>query len=53
MLKKIRDTRLSMRTTVIVLVLALAMWIAFAVAGIADFVPEEFRQDEPQEETSR
>lgn len=41
MLKWIRGTRLTMRTTIIVLVLALAVWAVVVYVNLRDFVPEE------------
>ena len=44
MLKRIRDTRFDLKTTVIVLVIAGVMWAAFIYANIHDFVPEELTE---------
>jgi len=41
MLKWIRGTRLSMKTTIVVIVLALAVWAMVVYVNIRDFVPEE------------
>ena len=44
MLKWIRGTRLSMKTTVFVVVLALAVWAMVVYVNLRDFVPEELLQ---------
>ncbi len=41
MMKWIRGTRLTMRTTVIVVALALAVWAVVVYVNLRDFVPEE------------
>ncbi len=43
MLKKIRSVRLDLRTSIILLVLALLAWAFIIYANIQEFVPEELR----------
>ena len=47
MLKWIRGKRLDLRTSIILLVLALAAWALVVRANVADFIPEEFRTSQP------
>ena len=44
MLKRIRDTRFDLKTTVIVLAIAGLVWAAFIYVNIRDFVPEELTE---------
>ena len=44
MLKWIRGTRVSMKTSIIVIVLALAVWAVVVYVNLRDFVPEEFME---------
>lgn len=41
MLKWIRGTRLSMRTTIIVIALAMIVWALVVYVNVRDFVPPE------------
>ena len=47
MLKWMRGKRFDLKTTVIVIVVALIAWAFVIYANIQDFVPEELRQEEP------
>lgn len=49
MLKWIRGKRLDLRTTIIIIVVALAAWALVIKINVDNFIPAEFRQ---QEETS-
>jgi hypothetical protein len=44
MLKRIRDTRFDLKTTVIVLAIAGLVWAVFIYVNIRDFVPEELTE---------
>lgn len=44
MLKWIRGKRLDLKTTIIVLVLATAMWAVVTYANIKEFIPREYRE---------
>jgi len=46
MLNWIRGKRLDLKTTIILLVLALAAWALVVRANVVNFIPEEFRQQE-------
>lgn len=47
MLKWLREARLDFRTGIVLLALALLVWGGVMWVRIRDFVPEEFRQEEP------
>jgi len=44
MLKWIRGKRFDLKTTIVLLVLALAFWAIFSWARVKGFVPAEYRQ---------
>ncbi len=44
MLRWIRGKRFDLKTTIILLILAVAFWAVFSWARIKGFVPAEFRQ---------
>ncbi|HKJ00957.1 MAG TPA: hypothetical protein VJ997_00845 [Longimicrobiales bacterium] len=44
MLKSIRSARISLRTGLFILALALLMWAMVVYVRVRDFVPEEFTQ---------
>ena len=44
MLKWIRGKRFDMKTTIILLILALALWAVVSWARIKDFIPVEYRE---------
>ena len=46
MLRQIRGTRVSMKTTIIVVALALIMWAIVVFVNVRDFVPEELQTSE-------
>ena len=45
MLEWIRGKRFDLKTTIVVLVIALLAWAAVTYVRIRDFVPEELRQE--------
>lgn len=45
MLKWIRDARIDLKTGLIVIALALAVWAVVIVVNLRDFVPEEFTEE--------
>lgn len=49
MLKWIRDARINLKTGLVVIALALAVWAVVIYVNMRDFVPEEFT-DEPASE---
>lgn len=44
MLKLIRGRRLDLKTTIIVLIIVLALWVVSSWTRIKDFIPKELRQ---------
>lgn len=48
MLKWIRNARLDFKTGLVVIVLALVLWGIVSWARIRDFVPEEYKEPEPE-----
>lgn len=46
-LKMIRNARIDLRTGLVVIALALAVWAAVVYVRIRDFVPEEITQPSP------
>jgi hypothetical protein len=49
MLKQIRGTRLSLKTTIFVIVLALVVWALVVFVNVRDFVPEGLEISEQTE----
>jgi len=48
MLGRIRGARVSRKTALIVLLLALAMWATFVYVNVNDFVPDELTEPTPE-----
>lgn len=46
MLKHIRGTRLTMKTTILVVALALIVWAIVVFVNVREFVPEELQTSE-------
>lgn len=46
MLRHIRGTRVSMKTTIIVLALAVIVWAVVVFVNVRDFVPDELQTSE-------
>ncbi len=44
MLRWIRNARIDMKTGIIIIALALAVWALVVYVNVRDFVPEEFTQ---------
>lgn len=44
MLGWIRDARINLKTGIVIILIALAMWAVVAYVNIRDFVPEELTQ---------
>ena len=43
MIKSIRNARISLKTGLFIIALALLMWAVVIYVGVRDFVPEEFK----------
>jgi uncharacterized membrane-anchored protein len=43
MMKQMRGTRVSLKTTILVIVLALIVWALVVFVNVRDFVPEELQ----------
>ena len=52
MLRQIRGTRLSLKTTIFVIVLAVVVWALVVFVNVRDFVPEDLRSSEQTESPS-
>lgn len=48
MLGRIRGARVSRKTALVVLLLALAMWATFVYVNVSDFVPDELTAPTPE-----